>query len=171
MDGTLAVIFFVASLTDMGFNDCPTGCLAQAAAPGRVSFNLSDLQFQNESIGGEVMLAYDLPRSFGPFQPTVGLSSTDSGDIWLGAGARWTSQELFAGPLFVEASFMPGFYFNDAGPDLGGNLHFRSSLGVGYAFANGTTVSVAYDHRSNGDTLSYNPGLETLALRVAVPLR
>ncbi|MDE0984034.1 MAG: acyloxyacyl hydrolase [Yoonia sp.] len=34
---------------------------------------------------------------------------------------------------------------------------------------NGITVLASYDHRSNADTLDVNPGLETIALRVAFP--
>jgi lipid A 3-O-deacylase len=31
-------------------------------------------------------------------------------------------------------------------------------------------VGLSYDHRSNGDIATLNPGLETLQLRVSVPL-
>lgn len=169
MDGTLAVIFAVASLTDMALNDCPTGCFAASGAPARLSFQAGGVEFQDRMIGQEIYLGYDLGRSYGPFQPTFGASITDTGDTWLGAGAKWTSDDVVTlGPLFVEASLMPGYFTADEGPDIGGNLQFRSALGVGFAFDDGSTVTVLYDHRSNADTQTLNPGLETLAIRYAI---
>ena len=44
------------------------------------------------------------------------------------------SQDIIAGPLFVEASLMPGYFSLGDGPDIGGSLQFRSALGVGYEF-------------------------------------
>jgi hypothetical protein len=170
MDGTLAAIFFIVGLTDMGLNTCPTGCLAPAPATARLDFQASDVWFQEDSIGSEFLLGYDAPKSFGPFQAAAAFSSTETGDLWVGIGAKWTTERLFDSPLFIESSFMPGIYLRDVGPDIGGNLHFRSALGIGYRFDNGASVLVSYDHRSNGDTLSLNPGLETLALRIAIPL-
>ena len=168
MDGTLAAVFVIASLTDMAMNDCPTGCLARDDVPARLSFQLGDVRFDEDRIGKELLLGYDTGRAYGPFQPTMAVSVTDDGAAWIGAGAKWTSSSLLPGPLFVESTLMPGFYVPGDGPDLGGNLQFRSSLGVGVAFGNGATVTVAYDHRSNADTDRTNPGLEVLSVRYAV---
>lgn len=168
MDGTLAIIFAVASLTDMALNDCSTGCLAEDYAPARLSFQAGAVEFQDDYIGSEIYAGYDMGRTFGPFQPTFGLSITDTGDTWLGAGAKWTSNDILtAGPLFVEASLMPGVYMAGDGPDIGGALQFRSALGLGFLLDNGATLAVLYDHRSNADTQALNPGLETLSLRYA----
>lgn len=168
MDGTLAVIFVISSLTDMALNDCPSGCLTKDGATPRLSFQAAAVEFQSEIIGEEIYLGYDAATKYGPFQPTIGASITDTGDLWAGGGAKWTSQDLMSGPLFIETSLMPGFYFAEDGPDLGGSLHFRSALGVGYEFDNGATLTVSYDHRSNADTQSTNPGLETIAIRYAI---
>lgn len=170
MDGTLAAIFALVSLTDMTLNDCPSGCLAPSDATARLAFQAAAVEFDEEIIGEEVLLGYDMGRRYGPFQPSFALAITDTDDAWLGAGVKWTSSGLWSGPVFVEASLMPGLHIQGAGPDIGGALHFRSALGVGYEFGNGTTVTVAYDHRSNADRLELNPGLETLSLRVAIPL-
>lgn len=169
MDGTLAVIFLVASLTDMALNDCDTGCLAPADATARLSFQAAEVEFNEEIIGNEIYVGYDLGTTYGPFQPTIGASVTDLGDYWVGIGAKWTSRDVVSGPLFIEASLMPGYFHLGDGPDIGGSLQFRSALGVGYAFDNGMTVLAAYDHRSNADTQDLNPGLETLSLRFAIP--
>jgi len=117
----------------------------------------------------EVMLGYDLPRTYGPFQPTFGLSMTDKGDWWIGVGGKWTVDDAATGPFFFEATFLPGYYQFGDGPDLGGVLHYRASVGVGYEFDNGASLLVAYDHRSNGNIIFPNPGLETLSIRYAIP--
>ncbi|MBQ1202768.1 MAG: acyloxyacyl hydrolase [Loktanella sp.] len=170
MDGTFAVIFFITGLTDTYFNACPTGCYEQRAAPARIALQLSDTYFQSDNISNEIYLTYDLPRSYGVFQPVIGASATSEGDLWLGAGAKWTTQGVIDGPFFVELSFLPGLYLQGDGPDLGGPLEFRGALGVGYAFDNGATVTLLADHRSNADLGRINPGLETVGLRFAMAL-
>ena len=168
MDGTLAAVFVIASLTDMALNDCPTGCLATHTAPARLAFQLGNATIDSRSAGQELLIALDAPFRMGPFQPTTAAALTDDGAAYFGAGAKWTDADILPGPLFVEASLLPGLYFPAGGPDLGGNLQFRASVGVGYAFAQGSTLSMIYDHRSNADTKAFNPGLEVLSVRYAV---
>lgn len=169
MDGTLAAVFLIASLTDMALTDCKTGCIAPSDDTSRLSFQVAQIEFNEIKVGNEIYIGYDLGTAYGPFQPTFGASLSDMGDYWIGAGAKWTTQGFSAGPLFVEASLMPGYYGRGDGPDIGGSLQFRSALGVGYGFDNGMTVLAAYDHRSNADTQELNPGLETISLRFAIP--
>ena len=170
MDGRLAILWLLTSLGDMQVSECETGCLARNDAPERVAVQFADVQFNTASISDELFLSYDAPYRFGPFQPTAAISFTGFDGGWVGAGAKWTTQSLWDNPLFFETSFMPGYHWQGSGPDLGGNLHFRSALTVGYAFENGNTFSITYDHRSNGDRLPVNPGMETLALRYAIAL-
>lgn len=171
MDGTLALIFLITSLTDMGVNDCRSGgCLQQSDAVARVSLQAANVIFQEDHISEEIYVGYDMNRRYGPFQPTFAASVTGEGATWVGAGAKWTSRRISEGPFFFEASVMPGLYARGDGPDLGGNLQFRSAVGGGYIFDNGATLSVLYDHRSNADTNDLNPGLETIAIRYAFAL-
>jgi hypothetical protein len=169
MDGTLAAIYLITSLLDMGLTHCPQGCLAREAAPARLSVQAGDVIFQEDSIGEEVFIGYNLDHAYGPFQPTVGLSVTDQRAGWIGLGVK-SRFEIGAGGLFAEGSIMPGYYSAGDGPDLGGDLQIRSALGLGYEFGNGATLSLLYDHRSNADTRARNPGLETLAVRYQVAL-
>jgi hypothetical protein len=169
MDGSLAIIFLITSLTDMGFNDCPTaGCLEQDSATARISIQTSHIVFQERRINEEIYVGYDMDRSYGPFQPTFGVSVSGNGASWVGAGFKWTSEGIIDGPFFVETSLMPGYFYRGDGPDIGGHLHFRSAFGIGYQFDNEATLSVLYDHRSNADTQDLNPGLETIAVRYAL---
>ncbi|KAA9009072.1 acyloxyacyl hydrolase [Histidinibacterium aquaticum] len=170
MDGTLAVIFVVMGLTDMGLTYCPTsGCLAEVPETGRLGIQAGAVSYQEERIGQEIALDYALPRSYGPFQPAVGFSVSDESTAWAGFGLR-TDYDFGRG-VTIEGSLMPGFYAPGDGPDIGGNLQFRSSLGVSYEFLNEARVGVYYDHRSNAGIQDDNPGLETYGLRVSFPLR
>jgi len=170
MDGTLAVLFIVAGLSDMAINYCPTGCLRQSSALSQFSIQAADLIFQENSIGDEIYIGYDTGQSYGPFATTIGASSTADGDLWIGMGGKWTSRDIISGPFFLELSLMPGLYAQGGGPDIGGALQFRSALGAGYEFDNGATLAVLFDHRSNADIQDRNPGLETLGIRYAFAL-
>lgn len=167
MDGTLAVVFLVAVLSDMIATDCKVNCIGRAEAPARIGLQASGVFFQYEDVGRELFVTYDRPVTFGPFQPTFGVSASDQGSLWVGYGARWRRDW---GPAFLEASLLPGLYAAGDGPDLGGALHFRSAIALGYRFDNGAGLSVTLDHRSNADTHERNPGLETVGLRYTMVL-
>jgi len=87
----------------------------------------------------------------------------DDGDGWIGLGVagKYELGERFV----VEASFMPGAY-KTGETDLGGQLHFRSLIGVGYKLSETTTLSFSIDHLSNGSTQSENPGSDAFTLRL-----
>lgn len=73
MDGTLAAVFLVASLTDMVLTDCKAGaCLAPSEATSRLSFQAAEVQFGDKKVGNEIYIGYDLGTAYGPFQPRLG---------------------------------------------------------------------------------------------------
>lgn len=162
MDGTIAVIVALFGLGDMALNDCATGCFARNDDSARFSLSAGRVNFQGDTIANEVRFGYDFNRSYGPFQPTVSAAVTDQGDVWIGGGIKWRTDTNDT-PIFFEGSFQPGMHIAGEGPDLGGELHFRSALGVGYEFENGGSVLVSFDHRSNGDIEDVNPGMEVLS--------
>jgi lipid A 3-O-deacylase len=170
LDSRFAVFFFIMGLTDTYFNDCPTDCTRQTEAPARVSLQYGDTFFQEDDIGSEVYGIYDLPRRYGAFQPTVGASLTSDNDLWVGAGGKWTTDRSTGSPIFIELSLMPGLYVHGDGPDLGFPLLFRGALGAGYTFDNGASIAVFFDHRSNANMTTLNPGIETLSLRFSMEL-
>lgn len=173
MDGRLAVLFFVVGLTDMKTNACETGCLARTSAQEAISLSFGNVIFQEKSVGQEAYLRYDMGTSFGPFQPAVGLSVTDTNDVWVGLGAThttrfWDRPSGMGG--YAQLHVMPGIYARGSGPDLGHQLEIRSGAEIGYQAKNGWRYGLSYDHRSNAGLSSPNPGMETLQLRVSVPL-
>ena len=168
MDGGFAVAFLVASLFEMTTNHCGTaaGCVGAADTPARLAFSAGQVWYQEDQIGQEVYLRYDLGTRYGPFQPIMGVSVTDSRDVWAGAGAAWTGE---AGQFYAQLHLMVGLYGQGAGPDLGHVVEFRSGAEVGYAFDNDWRLGLSFDHRSNGDVVATNPGLETVQLRILRP--
>ena len=78
----------------------------------------------------------------------------------MGVAGKYELGERFV----VEASFMPGAY-KTGETDLGGQLHFRSLIGLGYKLSESTTLSFSIDHLSNGSTQSENPGSDAFTLR------
>ena len=170
MDGTYALLFLVAGLTDMKFNYCNDGCLARRDAQAHASLSYGDVIFQTNTIGREAYIRYDLGQMRGPFQPAIGVSVTDTGDAWVGFGATHTTR--FANERgYVQLSLLPGVYAQGSGPDLGHVIEFRSGAEIGYRAKNGIKYGISYDHRSNADISNVNPGLETLTFRVTFPIR
>jgi|TARA_B110000908_G_scaffold145799_1_gene176334 hypothetical protein len=44
----------------MAFTDCSTGCLAQSDATLRLAFQVAKIEFQENVIGSEIYVGYDL---------------------------------------------------------------------------------------------------------------
>jgi hypothetical protein len=164
MDGTMAALVLGVSLLDMGFNYCPTDCLGATALDPRWALSAGGVVFQDDGEGTEIAIRRDFGLRLGPFQPSLGLSIAAGGATWVGGGILYTVE----GPLdlYFQGHVMPGVYLPGNGRDLGGAVQFRSGIELGYEAPSGLRVGLALDHRSNGDIRSYNPGLETLQLRV-----
>lgn len=168
MDGTLAVLFLITGLIDMWAHHCKSGCLEPAVSVARHVISAGEVIFEADRIGTELYYRYDLPVSFGPFQPTLGLSVDTYGDWWLGAGAVNTFGP-WNGRGFAQLSFMPGLWIRGDGPVMGHPVEFRSGIEAGYQAPNGLRLGLSLDHRSNGDIVAVNPGLETVQLRLSIP--
>ncbi|WP_421702879.1 acyloxyacyl hydrolase [Aliiroseovarius sp.] len=170
MEPTLALIFLAASLGDMAINHCPTdGCLARGQETARYSIATGGLHSQDRWDGGEVYLRYDLPVNYGPFQPVIGASVTDTKDLWVGAGFASTIEFGDSG-WYAQGSLMPGLYARGDGVDLGHAVEFRSGIELGYENRRGLRIALSYDHRSNASLDRVNPGMDLFSVRVSVPL-
>lgn len=95
----------------------------------------------------------------------MGVAQADAdGDVFVGGGLSLTWQGR--GKWFVESSLAAGYY--DAGSDgldLGGNVMFRTLLGVGYAISDTSRISLAVDHLSNAGLETVNPGRNAVHVR------
>ena len=170
-DGTFAVIGLVAGLLDMGINHCPNeGCLAKNEVAGYTSASLGETYFQESHSGEEIYIRRDTKLAFGPFQNIYGASISSDGEFWIGTGHAYTVH-LFNQRSYLQLHAMTGLYAEGDGNDLGGPIQFRSGIEIGYEAKNGIRYGFGVDHRSNAGLYSNNPGLETVHLRVAIPLK
>ena len=168
MNGSLAALFAMVSLTDLAFGGCGDDvCQLKDQGPGRVALQYGGMLYQREREGGEAYLQYHAPTRLGRIEPVLGLSVSASGDTRIGAGLQWTGALPY--DSFVQLSLLPGIYARSSGPELGHPVEFRSSAGVGYAFDSGARLSLQFDHRSNAGLSGANPGLETFGIRLSLP--
>ena len=100
----------------------------------------------------------------------------DEGTSYLYIGGNW-QMPIRHSSYFWEMG--GGFAAHDGEIDhpteenraLGSRILFRFETGVGYRFDNDVTVSLMFDHVSNGGVLGdfQNKGLDTFGLRVGMP--
>ena len=93
----------------------------------------------------------------------IAAHSEADNDRWVGFGV--SGEYAITDNLFLEASFMPGYY-SEGATDLGGNLHFRTTVGIGYSLSDAYAVSMAVSHWSNGSIEAWNPGTDMVMLRL-----
>ena len=170
-DGTFAVLMLLAGLADMRMNHCGTaaGCLGRADVTPRIALSLGEVVERRATSANEIYLRYDLGRTIGPFGLSAGLSVSENGETWVGFGNTYT---VDLGPrAYVELHAMPGLYAPNGGFDLGGVIEFRSGIELGYENRQGWRFGLGYDHRSNAGIYARNPGIETVHLRVSMPLK
>ena len=170
-DGTFAVLMLIAGLADMNMTHCGTeaGCLGRSDTTPRLAFSLGSVVERRAQQAGEIYLRYDLGRRIGPFGQSVGLSIGENGETWVGYGTTWT--QTLGRNAYVELHAMPGLYADNGGFDLGGVIEFRSGIELGFENRQGWRFGLSYDHRSNAGIYTNNPGIETVAFRVSVPMR
>ena len=94
---------------------------------------------------------------------------------------RWRSElSLFAGgglakivKLSNNLSFVPSFslgYYQhfEEGKDMGLPLEFKSELGLNYKIFSSSTVGLAWNHMSNADIGSKNPGSDSIYISLRI---
>lgn len=98
------------------------------------------------------------------------VASASSNHAFVSFGPVWRLP-ITGESAFVDLGFSPtlisGTDFN--GRDLGGNLHFTSSISVGATFGRRQSVAVSLrvQHTSNGGLSETNPGIDMIGINVA----
>lgn len=145
--------------------------LAQPADAQELLLGAGFSDFSREEATDSVVLSGELrSASFatllgGEVAAMAVLDAHAEGDGFAGIGlaARWS---VGAGGWFVDAGVAPGvFNAGRSGNFLGRDLEFRTHLGVGRRMADGNAWSLAALHKSNADTGSVNPGMNSVLLR------
>ena len=171
-DGTFAAAMIVLGLWDMSANHCgtETGCLGRTDVAPRFAISGGEVLPRRAPITQEIYLRYDLGHRNGPFGHAIGFSASANGELWLGFGQTY-HKNIGGTKLYAELHAMPGIYTDNGGYDLGGPIEFRSGIELGYENRNGWRYALSYDHRSNAGIYDINPGIETVAFRVSIPLK
>lgn len=170
-DGTMAAMMVVLGFTDMSLNHCPapSGCFGRSDTTPRLAISAGEVIERRAEASREAFFRYDLGRNYGPFGRVVGASFGEDGNVWIGVGHTYHI-ESGSGLYYAQFHAMPGIYFANGGFDLGGPIEFRSGVEVGVDLSD-LRIGLSYDHRSNAGIYDENPGIETLQLRVSVPLK
>jgi hypothetical protein len=138
--------------------------LAAPASAQELSFGLTT-DYERGGLGGVVEFhgrpVFGDPNGLSGAWGVAARADLD-GNAWVGAG--FVLDAAIGDKAFVEASFMPGYYW-PGDTDLGHNLQFRSLIGFGWNLAPGSAVILSLDHISNAGIDIRNPGAETVALR------
>ena len=169
MDGRLAILFGVMSLFGDEYQvegiNIDRGDIA-----GHIVTSAGFTQQNGINGSFEYRLSYALPQKWGRFNPMLDISTTDAGSFWVGFGLyQQFDIEMGDSDLFAGFYFSPGLYYKGDDVDLGFPLEFRSGIEFGVKLDNDWQVSISYDHRSNADVVAFNPGIETIQLRISKP--
>ncbi len=149
------------------------GALALALCPFAATAEgiRTEVQIGRNSGGStEAYLRYVGQPAVWAFQPVYGVSWSSRGEGWAGVGLAYTWRGAATG-AFVRASFLPGLYRSGDGRDLGGPISFRSGIDLGLALNGGGALTLSISHRSNANLYDRNPGMNTVALGLSLPLR
>ena len=103
------------------------------------------------------------------FKPTLGFNFDTDGAIYGYAGVNW-ELPLYSDKLYFIPNFMVGYYTENGGKDLGGEVEFRSGIELAYQFPSRSRLGVAFNHISNASIYDRNPGAETLLLTYTIPM-
>ena len=109
---------------------------------------------------------YDLFREI---KPLVGAFATSDGSGYVHAGAY---RDFALAPCWILTPHLSaGAYGHGSKNNLGNELEFQSGIDVFYRLDRGVRLGATLRHVSNAGTGQFNPGIETLAVLVSVPLR
>lgn len=142
-----------------------------AKAQDLVSFGGGFYNVLNNNDAGDFRLEYrsDVNLAW-KFKPWVGAEFTHNGSVWGGGGGVLLDFQ-FANNVYFTPSFGAGLYAQgDGDKDLGHIIEFRSQVEMGYEFASGHRLGLAFSHISNASLDNHNPGVEILSLYYHVPI-
>ena len=160
--GIYAALFSVSTI--LSFENPIKNGFPEGPAESYAKYSLSNVEFQNETVGKEFQYSFYENKRFGPLQRGQSISVTDQGGIWVGYG--FIRKVRISNASNLNFDFFPGVYLKNNEEDLGGWLMFRSGLELEYTIDPRWRVSLCYDHRSSGDIWEYNPGMETIKISV-----
>ena len=126
-----------------------TGIFDTIDKEGDDKTNLFGVEHKNTNLFRDTIL--------GKFSPITGGFISGNSSVYLYTGV----QALYdLGPLKIIPSFAPGYYEAGDGKDLGSALEFKSEIRVDFEIFKDSKIGYSYNHISNNDWGSVNPGLD-----------
>ena len=102
-------------------------------------------------------------------KPLVGAFAMSDGTAYIHAGVY---RDFALAPRWIlTPHFSAGLYSKGDKNDLGGTVEFQSGVDLFYRLDHGWRLGATLRHVSNGGLYDTNPGIETLAVLISVPLR
>jgi len=123
---------------------------------GDAKTTLVGIQHNNDNLFRETFL--------GKFSPLTGAFMTGDNSLYLYTGIQ---AEYNLGFLNIIPSFAPGYYEAGDGKDLGSALEFKSEIKFDINIFKNTTIGYSYNHISNNDWGSINPGSNNEQLSIS----
>jgi hypothetical protein len=102
-------------------------------------------------------------------KPLIGAFAMSDDTVYIHAGVY--RDFPLARRWILTPHFSAGLYSKGDKNDLGGILEFQSGFDLFYRLDHGWRLGATLRHVSNGGIYGINPGIETLAVVVSVPLR
>ncbi|HET7365832.1 MAG TPA: acyloxyacyl hydrolase [Burkholderiales bacterium] len=113
----------------------------------------------------EYRASYDLWRGV---KPLAGVFAASDNSAYIHAGVY--RDFILSSRWIVTPHFSAGAHRNGDRNDLGGALEFQSGVDLFYQLGHGWRLGATLRHVSNGGIYDTNPGIETLAVLVSMPL-
>jgi hypothetical protein len=142
------------------------GVLAHDVPDLWAGFNLES----GVDINGELLFGTGLPVLGGSIRPALGASvNTEGYTSRLYLDARWEIE--FQRAFFFGVGLGAAVHDGELGPTepdrkaLGSRVLFHIPLELGYRLDAHNSVSVYFEHTSNGNTARYNEGLDAIGVR------
>ena len=123
---------------------------------GDAKTTLVGIQHNNDNLFRDTFL--------GKFSPLTGAFMTGDNSLYLYTGIQ---AEYNLGFLNIIPSFAPGYYEAGDGKDLGSALEFKSEIKFDINIFKNTTIGYSYNHISNNDWGSINPGSNNEQLSIS----
>ena len=93
----------------------------------------------------------------GKFVPITGGFLTEKNSIYIYTGIE---AQYRLGSIIFSPSFAPGYYEQGDGKNLGSQLEFKSELNLSLDIFKDSQIGYSYNHISNNDWGSVNPGTD-----------
>lgn len=123
---------------------------------------------QREDEGLAARMEYRHDKGLSVLKPFGGFMVNDreAAHVYAGVLIDWFPSDNFV----ITPSFAPGIYMKGNSKDLGYLLQFRSQIEFAWRFDGGTRLGLSLNHISNAGLGTQNPGSETIALSLIMPV-